>query len=297
MSSVDLISKYLVVGGKGFIGRRLLYNDGGFDNIYVSSDKVFGLDARLDTIAKEVTHNLEVLNEYDGIIIAACALKPSSNHEAYISSILKEFVPIVEISQTLAKRNKKIIYLSSAGSLYDDTYGSTETSSVHPVNYYGLFKKQVEDYLILSGKLFGLDYKIFRVSNVYGPGQSLILKQGLISAIVDAINNSKPLHLYADSSSKKDYIYIDDVLNIMNILLDQGSGIFNVGSGTSTAIKDIILSVENISGRKVNLINANKSELHANIHNLNLDISKLKQIIPDYKFISMKSGLKRCLGL
>ena len=124
-----------------------------------------------------------------------------------------------------------------------------------------------------------LRYLIVRPSNPFGSGQSLNGVQGLIAVAIGKIMANEPLTIWGDGSSIRDYIYIDDLANMMYELInkDVENEIVNIGSGIGYSINDILLHLKNIAGDK--LIVKYETSRSVDVTSVILNITKLESLI------------------
>lgn len=74
----------------------------------------------------------------------------------------------------------------------------------------------MENGILFKNRTEGLRYLIVRPSNPYGHGQNLHGKQGLVAVAIGKIMDGKPVEVWGDGSSIRDYIYIDDLAEIFS---------------------------------------------------------------------------------
>jgi len=95
-----------------------------------------------------------------------------------------------------------------------------------------------------------LDINIMRISNPFGLGQNPLKAQGIISVALNCAYSDQVLQLYGNGEAIRDYIYIDDVVEAMILAAQKtGSSIVNVSSGIGYSVRDIVQTVEDVSGR------------------------------------------------
>lgn len=139
---------------------------------------------------------------------------------------------------------KKVIFISSGGTVYGKEVSCPiiETSETQPINTYGIQKLTIEKLLYLYKHMHGLDYRIIRLSNPFGPYQRPNGKLGVITTFIYQALNNKTIHVYGDGTVIRDYIYISDaVLAIIRIAKeDTRYHIYNVGSGKGISVNDVI---------------------------------------------------------
>ena len=104
--------------------------------------------------------------------------------------------------------------------------------------------------------LYGLSYSIIRLSNPYGPGYSIEKPQGVIHHFISKIIKNDTISIWGDGSIERDFLYIDDAVSAICKSLEhtKGESLFNIGSGTSTSIKNILDIISDVSGLKPSVI-------------------------------------------
>lgn len=98
--------------------------------------------------------------------------------------------------------------------------------------------------------LFGLRVVCLRFFTVYGPGQRPDLA---IHKFTDAIHRGQPIPQYGDGSTRRDYTYIEDIVQgVLGALHYQGAlfDIFNLGENQTITLSGLIQEIEGALGRK-----------------------------------------------
>lgn len=144
----------------------------------------------------------------------------------------------------------RVIFLSSGGTVYgpDVMTPTNETAPTNPISAYGIGKLAVEKYLGLFHHLFGLDYRVLRVANPFGPYQLPNRGQGFIAQAIQCALDHEPIEIWGDGSIVRDYIYVADVANaVVRSLLHRGDErVFNIGSNVGLSLLDVISSIEHV---------------------------------------------------
>lgn len=185
-----------------------------------------------------------LVTDQDLIFHLVSTTNPSSsnNHiEAELDDNIAFSTRLLE--SCVAKQVKKIIFLSSGGTVYGNAICPIpETASTNPISAYGIQKLTIEKIFQLYHYLHGIDYNIIRLANPYGPYQRPNGKLGVLTTFTFKFLHGEPIHVYGDGSVIRDYIYIDDAINaILNISLGTPQHhIYNIGSGQGTSIKELI---------------------------------------------------------
>lgn len=294
----------LIFGGSGFIGSRLvskLLNDG-FKLVILSRHKsingqfkqprvkfIYGKIENLDLIKSTIESE-----KIDEIIHLVSNLLPSSSYSDYLLELKLVVLPTLSILPFLSKQRVKINYFSSGGAIYgasEKNKKRKETDKLQPISYYGLSKLIIENAIKMENLKSNLSFLIFRPSNPYGYNERLNHNHGLIANCVNKVLNNEKIIIWGDGSVIRDYIYIDDLIEIVSTILQDGinNKVFNVGTGIGISILDIISVLKNI---RQNVQVEFKESRSTDIPSVVLDISKISSY---YKtpFLSVSEGINK----
>ncbi len=125
--------------------------------------------------------------------------------------------------------------------------------------------------------LFGLRAVCLRFFTVYGPGQRPDLA---IHKFTDAIHHGRPIPQYGDGSTRRDYTFIDDIIQgVMGALAYEGErfDIFNLGENQTITLSDLITEIENALGKKA--IIERLPEQQGDMPLTSADISKARRLL------------------
>ena len=279
--------KILVTGANGFIGKSLVASL---------------IERKIPCIAFVEVHQVWDASLFDTYIdegithvvhLAAKSFVPESwnSPEQYIQTNLTSTVSVLEFCR---RTNAKLIYFSSY------MYGIPEylpIDELHPVsvlNPYALSKHLSEETCIFFAKNFNIPTFVLRVFNVYGPGQK---NSFLIPHIINQVLNMKEISV-KDLKPKRDFIYIDDLIDVVIHLLglDIGCEIFNIGSGDSFSVEEIVQFAQNIAGTSKSVVSS--MEIRSNeVMDVRADISKIQKICGWRIRTSIQQGLKNCFNV
>jgi UDP-glucose 4-epimerase len=139
------------------------------------------------------------------------------------------------------KYNKKIVFTSSAA-VYGENMKTPadEESSTIPSSPYGASKLCAETYMILYSKLYELPVTVLRFSNLYGPRQR---KYVIYDILLKLMKNPKKLEILGTGQERRDFIYVHDAIRALLLAANSPSSnekIFNIGTGISTSISEIV---------------------------------------------------------
>jgi UDP-glucose 4-epimerase len=151
-----------------------------------------------------------------------------------------------------ARRDKaKVIFLSTY------IYGAPkylpvdENHPAQPANPYTQSKVLCEQLCEAYVRDFSIDVVVLRPFNIYGPGQS---SHFFIPTIISQIDND--IINLQDSEPKRDYIFIKDLIDVIIICIKNkmnGLEVFNVGSGISYSVKEVVSKIVELSESKAEI--------------------------------------------
>lgn len=187
---------------------------------------------------------------------------------------------------------KKFVYFSSGGSIYKNSldYLSKEDSAISASNLYTLNKINSEYFIEYLSNNFDKKYLILRVTNPYGVNQIKHSKNGIISRVVQSVFEDKTIKIFSDPQLKKNYIFIDDLIDISNKLLDLDiQGLVNIGSLDNYSIYELIENVESYFGSKItySVDNFDKNVVPFN----NISFELLHKYLPKYSYTTFNDSL------
>lgn len=300
------MKRILLLGGYGFIGSNILcFIDQNLKAEFevVVFDKLSAHYAGLtfDCIKKsysgDFSDNILIDNIFDEenidiVIHAISTTVPATSFNAKYD-VESNLVPTIELINSMVKHSVyDIVYISSGGAVYGNGIKKhKECDDVFPVSSYGVVKLSIEKYLMQYAQLYGLKPLILRLSNPYGKFH-YSMKQGVINvALASAINNNV-FSIWGDGTSPKDYIYIEDFVEILFLLIKHNvnTSVINVASGLLLSVNQIVNAVKCLIP---SFTWEYKESLKLDVSRFELDNSKLLSIIGDYNFISFEEGLER----
>lgn len=279
--------KIFVTGAKGFIGSHLVakLHSQGYHVVPFDIDVGDITDARtLDQYLKEdFTHVFH---------LAGKTFVPDSwkDPHAFFKINVGGTLNVLEFCR---KTKATLILLSSY------LYGEPQYLPIdekHPLNAfnpYGQSKLMAEELSRYYTTTFHVRSFIFRLFNVYGPGQSGAF---LIPEIITKIRSGEDTSIQLqDLRPRRDYVYIDDVIEALILALDGNPGIYNVGSGVSFSVKEIVeflVRIENSSKPILDLYEERPND----VLDLYADIGLIKQELGWEPRTGFFQGLKKCLN-
>lgn len=170
-----------------------------------------------------------------------------------------------------------------------------ETAVTDPISSHGIQKLAIEKYLLLHRFHRGLDVRIVRLSNPFGPGQQLYGRQGFVALTIGHLLKGEPVLLRDGGRPVRDFIYIDDVIEALSRLANQDDAppVLNIGSGAGHSLQQVVQLVEEAIGRPVRSISAEarREDIPVSI----LDVTLAEQSIGFRAMVPLGDGLVRTL--
>jgi nucleoside-diphosphate-sugar epimerase len=218
-------NKTVISGFRGFIGSNL----------------VSSYPEKYDII------NLENIENYEVTFFVHLANKVTS----YQNSLTKNIDTDMEIFSLCLKKNYKLIY-ASGNNVYPFEYSCGIDKKTEITDLYSASK-------IFSEKLlkeyFKLDSYILRIGDVFGKNQN---QGNFFKGIQKSISNSEDLNLYGNGLKRRNYIYIKDLIKLINFIINENKvklGTYNISYDASFSLKEILNSVSEKTNLKIKNIN------------------------------------------
>jgi UDP-glucose 4-epimerase len=211
-----------IIGASGLLGKaigRRLESDGRWAILDAAPLPWLDEDSLLESAEAEFTRLLSAAadsGEGWAIFWAAGVVVTSSPQEDMDDELRVLDLVLAVFNRVLQDRPDSaggaIFYASSAGGVYAGSHSPPfdELSIPVPISPYGRFKLDAERRLANFSSASGASIAIGRISNLYGPGQSLTKMQGLISHIAKAQISPAPVSVYVPLDTLRDYLYVDD---------------------------------------------------------------------------------------
>ena len=305
--------KYLITGGLGFIGSKIiekLSNDG-HSVICVDNKDTYDIltEGQLDKLIKWRTRDWD--NKKVSVItgdlldrdVCLRAFKSRPDIVIHLATYPRAKIvdenPILGIPKVIGTttnllwhasnfETKKFVYISSSMVYGDFVDGTREESDTKPQNIYGEAKLTGERLTKLFAKRDGLNYVIVRPSGVYGPGD---LPDRVVSKFFRKAMNNETIELH-NGENKVDFTYRQDAAYgiIKAASSEVANTSFNITAGNATSLRTLAETIIDITGSKSELQDIGMHKLYP--LRGTLDISRAKDLLAYQPEFSLRQGLE-----
>jgi UDP-glucose 4-epimerase len=297
--------KVIIIGADGFIGSRLA------KRLALSGVSVLAFDKFRNGISKnflEFSDNLimvpgnflisddlrKSLKGVDYVFHFVSLTTPGSSMNDPLVDIEKNIIgSVVLFDECVRAGVKRIIFASSGGSIYGnqgkDRY--SENDPTEPISPYAISKLCIEKFLSYYRVHHGLDSLILRFSNPYGPFQNYLGGQGLIPIFLNRIKKGEPIEIFGDGKFVRDYIYIDDLIQMTQQIYDRAIAysIYNIGSGIGKSVNEIIQVLESVTCIQAKKVF--KTSRDIDVKSVVLDTNRIKSELGEFEMCSLEAGV------
>jgi len=305
----------LITGGAGFIGSHLsewlLRRDSSvlcldnFDNFYDPNLKIKNAERvrkafpnRFELITGDVRnpdHLSEIFKGHriDSVIhlAARAGVRPS-----LAEPLLYEDVNIrgtVSLLEACRSHGIHRFVFASSSSVYGENQRipfSERDLDIQPVSPYGATKRAGELLCYTYSHLYGMDISCLRIFTAYGPRQR---PEMAIHKFTRLIDQGERIPMYGDGSYRRDYTYIDDLIEGIVAAMDhlKGFEIYNLGESQTTSLRELILLIEKALSKKATI---EKLEVQpGDVSVTYADITKARERLGYRPKVKIEEGIER----
>lgn len=174
-----------------------------------------------------------------------------------------------------------------------------EDSPCDPRGFYSITKLAAEKLLVSFCETFGVNYRILRLSNIYGPGDTKTSKEkNAIQWMVTQLAKHQPVNLYENGEVLRDLLHVDDAARAIHTVLEKGdlNTIYNIGSGYPTKLRDLIDLAVKITHSTSQISSIPTPEFHKQVQTKDFyfNTHKLQQLGFEPR-INLEQGIKTLL--
>lgn len=297
----------LILGATGFLGSHLTRK------LLAEGMPVRALSRRFDRDEVERLGHGELLEIREASTFDEQALIDALDGVSIVVNLVTFSVPATapgnlqgEITTTFQANNlllstmiksgvKRLVFPSSGGTIYGEVANrpAIEDDPAIPLNSHGLGKLICEEMIRFYHRVHGLDYLILRISNAYGAAGIRRVSQGVIDVFLEELRAGRPLNVWGSLDTVRDYIFIDDLIDVFLKLLREtsfGSRTLNVGSGKGTTLREAVDVMANVTGATPKLEFAD--DKFSGVSHSVLNTERLRTLIDWAPRYSIENGIR-----
>ena len=171
-----------------------------------------------------------------------------------------------------------------------------ENTPCNPTTVYGTNRLSSEYFCKIYHEVYGLHTNIFRITNSYGPREQIIPKKNAVNFLIYKSFKKEEISIYNQGKFFRDFIYIDDVISGINIILKKGKSgeLYWISSGKRTWFYEFGDILEKTTGCKVKYSETPVYTKKVDVGNFVVSNSKLRKLGWSPK-ISVDVGVKKTL--
>ena len=293
----------LITGGAGFVGSNLC------DNLIQDQHHIFILDnlhsgrkenlshcehlKNFNFIEHDIRNPLTIEEDIDQIYHLACPASPKFYQSDPIYTTETCVLGSLNVLNFALQKNAKVLFTSTS-----EVYGDPEVhpqpesykGSVNPTGIRACYdegKRCAESLFYDFHRMHGLDIKVARLFNTYGPLMRSDDGRVVSNFICQSISEI-PLTIYGDGTQTRSFCHIDDLVIGLKKLMNSGSDILypvNLGNPDEFSLLELVKEIEKISSKK----------LEVEFQLLPMDDPKIRK--PDIQLAKIKLGWEPSIKL
>jgi UDP-glucuronate decarboxylase len=300
--------KILITGGAGFIGSHLsqrLLNEGNevlcLDNFFTGQERnLVGLAAsqKFHLVRHDIVETIPFY-QVDRIYNLACPASPIHYQENPIKTIKTSTIGMINVLGLARKAGARVLQASTS-----EVYGDPEVhpqkeeylGNVNPIgprSCYDEGKRVAESLCVNYQRAHGMEVRIARIFNTYGPNMHPNDGRVVSNFIVQALEG-EPITIYGDGSQTRSFCYVSDLVDgLIKLMESDVVGPVNLGNPNEITVRELAEEIIQLAG------SSSKVETHPmpedDPRKRKPDITKAKTLLHWEPTISREEGLQKTI--
>jgi len=243
----------------------------------------------------ELTPNVIVndRNDYniktDNVLYFISTIDNYNIHTDPYIDIETNLTTLIKTLESCKGKNVTFNFISSWFVYGDVPLPAKEDARCDPKGFYSITKRAAEQLLISYCETFDLKYRIIRLANVLGKSDNKVSKKkNALQYMINEIKQNRSINLYEGGNLYRDYIHVDDVVDVINLIITTGNTneIYNVGNGQKVTLREALEYVKTKIKSTSEFVPVEVAPFHKIVQtkNMVLDITKIKNLgyVPKY---------------
>ena len=308
--------RILITGAAGFLGSNLcdrLLADGheviGMDNFITGNPQNLAHLAGNDGfsfIRHDVSNFIFVPGKVDAVMHFASPASPNPNSPfGYVNlpiQTMKAGALGTHNSLGVARAHNARFILASTSEIYGDPLEHPQKETywghVNPIgerSVYDEAKRFAEALTMAYHRFHGIDTRIVRIFNTYGPRMQVDDGRVVPNFIKQALNQEPPT-VYGDGSQTRSFCYVDDLIDgICRLLFSDVTEPVNIGNPVETSILEFAETINQLTGNEAGLVIHEELRGEGDPQRRRPDISKAKGLLGWEPQISLDKGIRQTI--
>jgi len=204
---------------------------------------------------------------------------------------LKGSLHVLEVCRELGLQ---LVYPSSCEIYGDSKVPIVEDFPINPTNPYAAAKAAIDRFCYMYHRCFGLDVKIVRLFNPYGPRQQL---NKIMPAFYSRAVKGEPILVYGDGTDTRDYVYIRDIVKGLWLArrLPAGEAV-NLATGKATTNLEVALLIKELTGSDSEIVFVDYPRAFGGIRNQVGSYEKAKRLIKWEPRTTLREGVEQTVS-
>ncbi len=171
-----------------------------------------------------------------------------------------------------------------------------ENTPCIPTTIYGTNRLSSEYFCKIYHQVYGLNTKIFRITNAYGPREQHINKKNAVNHLIYKAFKGEEITIFEKGKFFRDFIYISDVILAIQKIITKGKpgNLYWISSNTKTWFYNFGKILENLTKTKLKFVKTPTYTKKVDVGNFVVDNSKLRSLGWKPK-VNLEQGIKETL--
>ena len=189
-------------------------------------------------------------------------------------------ITLLDIVGNIEDKEHAVFNFISSWFVYGDTdLPATEESYCDPKGFYSITKRTAEQLLISYCETFGIKYRILRLGNVVGGNSTFSNRKNALEFMIHQLKNNEQVNLYEGGHLFRDFIYIDDCVDAINLAITKGelNQIYNIGNGQKMTLRRYIMKAKELLKSTSQIESIDTPDFHkkVQVHSMYMDNKKI----------------------